>query len=73
MTAQKTDLPLQERIDRFLYSHHDVRISAPWATQGGKWEVSEPDRATVAYDNGFVMISELEKHYTTPQDRPSTG
>jgi hypothetical protein len=63
MTAPKTDLPLQERIDRFLYRHHDIRISAPWATLTGKWEVSEPDRATVAYDNGFVMMDELEQRY----------
>jgi len=63
MTAPKTDLPLQERIDRFLYRRHEIRIAAPWATQSGKWEVSESDSAAVAYDNGFVMISDLEKRY----------
>lgn len=66
MTPPKTDLSLQERIDRFLYRHHEIRVSAPWATPSGKWEVSEPDRAAVAYDSGFVMIAELERRYPPP-------
>lgn len=63
MTAPKTDLPLQERIDRFLHRHHEIKVSAPWATPSGKWEVSEPDKAAVAYDNGFVMMDDLERRY----------
>lgn len=62
-----TLVPLQVRIDRFLRRHHEIRVSAPWATPSRKWEVSEPDRAAVAYDNGFVMIDELEQRYPPPK------
>jgi hypothetical protein len=58
-----TLLPLTERIDRFQRRHPEIRIAAPWATPNGKWEVSEPDRAAVAYDNGFAMVDDLEKRY----------
>lgn len=63
MSPPKTELPLEERVDRFLRRHHEIRISAPWATPSGKWEVSEPDCAAKAYDNGFVMMDDLEARY----------
>jgi hypothetical protein len=39
MTAPEL-VPLQDRIDRFLRAHHEIRVSALWATPSGKWEVS---------------------------------
>jgi hypothetical protein len=68
MTPPKLDAPLQDRVDRFLRDHHEIRISAPWATKTGKWEVSAPDKAAVAYDSGFVMMNELEQRYPRPLD-----
>jgi hypothetical protein len=56
-------LSLTERIDRFQHRNLGVKFAAPWATLTGKWEVSEPNRAAVAYDNGFVMMDDLEKRY----------
>lgn len=69
MTAPKVDqtlLSLQARVDRFLRLHHEIRVSAPWATLTSKWEVGEPDKVPVEYDNGFVMIDELEARYPPP-------
>jgi hypothetical protein len=68
MTPPKVDLPLQERIDRFLRRHHEIRISAPWAAPSGKWEVSEPDCAAKAYDRGLDMIADLEARYPPKPD-----
>lgn len=56
-------LSLTERIDRFQPRNLGVKFAAPWATLTGKWEVSEPNRAAGAYDNGFVMMDDLEKRY----------
>jgi hypothetical protein len=67
MTAPKLDRPLQERLDRFQRRHPEIKIAAPWATPSGKWEVSQPDKAAVAYDNGFVMIAELELRHPPPK------
>jgi hypothetical protein len=63
-----TLLPLTERVDRFTRRHPEIRVSAPWATPSGKWEVSEPDRAAVAYDRGLDMIADLEARYPPKPD-----
>lgn len=55
-------LPLLERIDRFQRKHPEIRIAAPYNAHG-KWEVSEPDQAALAYDTGVVMMDELEARY----------
>ncbi|HEX3517120.1 MAG TPA: hypothetical protein VHT26_24275 [Trebonia sp.] len=63
-SARDTPLrPLLDRIDRFRAAHPEIRVSAPYSNGTGKWEVSEPDKAAVAYDNGHAMIAELEKRY----------
>lgn len=61
MTRPGEVLPLIERIDRFQRRHPEIRIRAPYWGSSGKWEVSEPDHATVAYDRGADMISDLER------------
>jgi hypothetical protein len=63
VTAPRLDRPLRERVDRFLYKYRDIRISGPWATPSGKWEVSEPDCAAKAYDRGTDMMDDLEARY----------
>jgi len=63
VTKPKLNLPLNYRVERFQRRQLGVIIAAPWATLTRKWEVSEPDRAAVAYDNGFVMMDDPEKRY----------
>jgi hypothetical protein len=55
----KDDLPLPERVERFTRRYQHVKISAP-GKGDGKWEVSRPDCATVAFDKGNDMMDMLE-------------
>lgn len=59
---------LDERVDRFLRGHLDIKVAAPWATLSRKWEVSEPDCAAKAYDNGYAMMDDLEQRYPPKPD-----
>lgn len=54
---------LLDRIDRLRAKHPEVKIAAHFTTASGKWEVSQPDQATEAWDNGFDMIAALEARY----------
>ncbi len=58
----KRQIPLTERVDRFWHRHPEIRITSP-DNATGKWEVSEPDKAATAYDNGLIMMDDLEKRY----------
>lgn len=69
MTNLPAGLSLNDRIDRIEHEHPEIMFSAPWATESGRWEVSEPNRAAVAYENGFAMIGVLEAKYPPkPED-----
>jgi hypothetical protein len=63
-SARGTPLrPLLDRIDRFTAAHPEVTVSAPYNNRSGKWELSEPGKAPMAYDTGRAMIAELEQRY----------
>lgn len=70
MTRPATELPLTERLDRFQRRHPEIKVSAPYSNGTGRWEVSEPDCAAKAYDNGFAMITDLEARYPDRADDP---
>jgi hypothetical protein len=57
-----TLLTLNDRIERIERAHPEILISAPWATRSGRWQVIAPG-FNQTYDNGFAMISDLEKRY----------
>jgi hypothetical protein len=63
MTNLPAGLDLNTRIERIERAHPEILIAAPWATRSGKWQVSEPDCAAVAYNRGTDMISDLEARY----------
>jgi hypothetical protein len=69
VTHLPAGLSLNDRIERIEREHPELLISAPWNTESGRWEVSEPDRAAVAYESGFAMIGVLEAKYPPkPED-----
>jgi hypothetical protein len=55
--------PTLERVDRFRRAHPEVKISAWHNNPSAKWEVSEPDKAAVAYDRADVMMDDLERRF----------
>jgi Bacterial regulatory proteins, gntR family len=65
----RPQLPMMVRIEGFERRLPEIKISAPWANRSGKWEVSEPDRAAVAYDSGRQMMDDLEARYPDPGPR----
>jgi hypothetical protein len=65
MTERASWLSLTERRECFERRHPGILLAAPWATPAGKWEVSVPDHAAVAYDSGRQMIDDLEARYSS--------
>lgn len=45
-------------VERYRRAHPDVIIRSP-ADAGGKWEVSLPDSAAMAFDDPAVMLRAL--------------
>lgn len=68
MTGRTDQLPLMTRVKRFECKHPEIHITAPYSASG-KWEVSAPDQAAMAFDTGMTMMDFLEATYTADAGR----
>ena len=63
-TAQKRPLrPTLDRVDAFTREHPHVSIAAPYNTASGLWEVRVRGAADSQWDNGRMMMDDLEARY----------
>lgn len=54
---------LVQRLGEFRSAHPEIKITAAYANPSGKWEVSEPGKAAMAWDDPNEMLDALERRY----------